>query len=58
MSEHINFYICRDCLHEQATFTSPCERCGSRRIEHVDFLRQQLGENWRELLDAEKMMVS
>ena len=50
-------YVCLKCSHEQERFAA-CERCGSRRVEHVDFKRQQLGEHWRELMEAEKGTVN
>jgi hypothetical protein len=57
-SERPKDFVCLGCYHEQATFTQPCERCGSRRLEHIEFIRQRLGPHWRELLAAEKRMVN
>jgi hypothetical protein len=57
MDKTINHaYVFTDCRHEQATFTKPCEKCGSRKIEHSAFRRQNLGDHWRELQDAEESL--
>lgn len=48
-----NCYVCTACLHEQLSFLKPCEKCGSRKIEHVAFKRQQFGEHWQALLRAD-----
>lgn len=47
-------YACVECLHEQKTFAKPCEKCGSRKLEHSAFRRQTGDEHWRELREAEK----
>jgi hypothetical protein len=55
MKEPLNRdYVCTNCLHEQATFTKPCEKCGSRKVEHSAFRPQTSGEYWRELREADK----
>lgn len=51
-------YVCLQCLHERQTFAIRCPRCGSRRVEHVEFKRQQLGEHWRELLRVDEGKVN
>ena len=51
-------FVCTVCLHEQRTFSHPCDKCGSRKIEHVEFKRQQLGENWRLMMQTEKEVVN
>ena len=51
-------YVCASCLHGLPTFSQSCWRCGFRRVEHAAFKRQQLGDHWRELLQAESGMVS
>lgn len=50
------YYVCTTCLHEQSTFSKPCEKCGSRKLEHSAFRRQTDGEHWRELREAEKSL--
>jgi hypothetical protein len=47
-------YACRECPHEQKTFSARLSKCGNRKLEHVGFLEQNLDEHWRELLKAEK----
>lgn len=58
MSEPAKPYVCTVCLRELLTFSKPCERCGSRKIEHREFLRMLHGEHWRELLQGDKGMVN
>ncbi len=38
-------YVCTACLTPAETFAHPCPRCGSRKIEHVEFLRMASGEH-------------
>jgi hypothetical protein len=45
-------FVCVSCYHEQRSFTI-CEKCQSRRLEHIEFKKQQLGEHWREIIRVE-----
>jgi hypothetical protein len=47
-------YLCTDCFHEQKHFLNPCEKCGSKKIEHSAARLQLSGEHWRELREADK----
>ena len=50
-------YVCLNCHHEQKSLGKECEKCGSRKLVHEDFLRQRMGEHWRELLKADEGKV-
>ncbi len=50
-------YVCTDCQRPAETFSQPCARRGSRKIEHADFLRISRGPHWKELLQAERGSV-
>lgn len=47
--------VCLACLGRQRDLLHCCDKCGSRRLIHVEFLKQTYGENWRELLEADKV---
>ena len=49
--------VCTNCLHRQRRLLEPCEKCGSHRLVHVHFLIQQLGPDWKLLLETEKGVV-
>jgi predicted RNA-binding Zn-ribbon protein involved in translation (DUF1610 family) len=50
-------FACTACLVPAETFAHPCPRCGSRKVEHAEFLRMIRGEHWRELIAAERGTV-
>ena len=50
-------FVCTGCLRAVETFSQPCPRCGSRKIEHTEALRILRGPHWRELIQAERGLV-
>ncbi|MFL6332029.1 MAG: hypothetical protein ACJ754_01645 [Pyrinomonadaceae bacterium] len=49
--------VCLACFHRQRSLLQPCQKCGSRRLAHVAFLRQTFGDEWELLLKAEEGKV-
>lgn len=43
-----------ECHHLQKRVFDPCARCGSRKLFSRHFFEQMLGENWLEMLRADK----
>jgi hypothetical protein len=46
--------VCTSCLHRQRRLREPCEKCRSKKLAHVRFLIQQLGPDWKLLLEVDK----
>ena len=50
MSDHPLFIVCLACFHRQRSLVNPCQKCGSRRLTHVAFLKQKYGPDWELIL--------
>lgn len=46
-------YVCVTCSNEQQSLVKGRGRCGARRLEHIESLRQRYGEEWRLMIEPD-----
>ena len=46
--------VCLACFHRQHSLLQPCQKCRSRMLAHVAFLKQNYGDEWDLLLKADE----
>jgi hypothetical protein len=44
-------------LHRPRRLREPCEKCGSKKLQHLRFLIRRLGPDWKLIMEADKGRV-